>query len=365
HLLLASRRDSNTHNPGQGPNLMMEDVTLVGMTEDMNLNVALYGFVGLAQMAFPGRIRAYYMLGSHVTSEAVGASDVDIVMIFQDRFQEGELERFEFFRRYLSTLSRQPLDITAAEEARLLADGEVNLKQSSLLLLGEDIREHIPLMPKDKWLRFCMHRPFIFLERSRAHADDEPLRYPLSYPDPRGELYGYDHREHLEADGTRHRSTKELVTLACRLATAYVALKAGAYTFSKSSAIETHRQLVNDEWTPLFEEIYACRKRWGYRVPAEPQAREHLRALCARMLEAENHFLGLYKDYLLAELRQGEMRDRVLAARRLGLILYPGDEVLTALRELAGTAEEPLRQEALEAISRLEKHGAPVRQPAA
>jgi predicted nucleotidyltransferase len=342
----------------------VEDVTLVGMTEDMDVNATLYGFVGLAQLAFPGRVLAYFMVGSQATSEAVGASDIDVVMIFKDRFHEREQERFELFRRYVGPLCRMPLDITATEEARLLEDGEVNLKESSLLLMGEDIRERIPLMPKDKWLRYCMHRPFIFMERSRAHADDEPLRHPFSFPDAQGELYGYDHREHVEADGTRHRSIKELVTLACRLATALVSLQAGAYTFSKRSAIEAHRQLINDEWTPLFEEIYACRTRGGYRVPADPKEREHLRALCARMLEAENHFLGLYKDYLLAELRRGELRDRVLAARRLGLILYPGDEVLTALREQATTAEEPLREEAREAISRLEKHGAPVR-PAA
>lgn len=344
---------------------MMEDVMPVGMTEDMNLNASLYGFLGLAQAAFPGRIHAYFMLGSHVTSEAVGASDVDLVMVFQGRFQQGEPERFELFRRHVNALSRLPLDISAAEEARLLTDGAANLKTSSLLLLGEDIRERIPLMPKDKWLRYCMHRPFIFMERSRAHADDAPLLLPLAYPDAGGPLYGYDHRSHIEADGTMHRSIKELVTLACWLATAQLALRTGEYAFSKSAAIDAYRKQVNDEWAPLFGEIYECRKRWGYRVPQAPEDEAHLRSLCARMLEAENHFLGLYKDYLLAELRRGELRDRVLAAQRLGLLLYPGEEILTALREVADTAEEPLRQEAREAISRLEKHGAPVHQPAA
>lgn len=344
---------------------MMEDVTLVGMTEDMSLNASLYGFVGLAQVAFPGRIRAYFMLGSQVTSEAVGASDVDLVMVFQDRFQEGEQERFELFRRYIGSLSRLPLDVSAAEESRLLADGAGNLKESSLLLMGEDLRERIPLMPRDKWLRHCMHRPFVFMERSRAHADDAPLLLPLAYPDPSGPLYGYDYRPHIEADGTLHRSIKELVTLACWIATAQVALQTGEYAFSKSAAIDAYRKQVNDEWAPLFGEIYECRKRWGYRVPQAPEDEAHLRSLCARMLEAENHFLGLYKDFLLAELRRGELRDRVLAARRLGLILYPGDEILTALREVADTAEEPLRQEAGEAISRLVKHGAPVGKPAA
>jgi hypothetical protein len=340
----------------------MDDVTLVGMTEDMNLNANLYGFVGLAEMAFPGRILSYFMLGSQATSEAVGASDVDVTLIFRDRFQDGEAERFEFFRRYASSLSRVPLDLSGVEEARLLAEGAVNLKQSSLLLMGEDLRERIPLMSPDAWLRHCMHRPYMFMERGRSRAEDEPLRSPLAYPDAEGAMYGYDHRVHFEADGSMHRSIKELVTLSSWLATALVALKAGAYTFSKRDAVERYRQLVNDEWAPLFEEIYAHRKRWGYRVPEAPEDQAHLRSLCGRMLAAENHFLGLYKEFLLAELRRGETRDRLRAARQLGLILYPGDEVPTALRELAESApEEPLRQEARESLSRLERHGAPAR----
>ncbi len=341
----------------------MEDVTLVGMTEDMDLNAILYGFVGLAEMTFPGRIQAYYMLGSHVTNEAlVGASDIDLVMVFRERFQEGERERFDFFRRYVNMLSQAPLDVSVEEEARLLVDGAGNLKASSLLLMGEDIRERIPLMAKDKWLRYCMHRPFLFMERSRAHADDEPLPYPLRYPDATGALYGYDHRMHREADGSLHRSTKDIINTACWFAMSVLMLRAGEYAFSKSSVIDAYQKHVNDEWAPLLKQVYECRNRWGYRSPSAPEDEAYLRGLCERMLEAENYFLGLYKDFLLAELGRGELPDRVLAAQRLGLILYPGDEILNALRALAETAEEPLRQEARESIARLEKHGAPVHQ---
>jgi hypothetical protein len=337
---------------------MMEEVMLVGMTENMNLNANLFGFVGLAEMTFPNRIRSYFMLGSQATSEAVGASDVDLTLVFRDRFQDGELERFEAFRRHASSMSRWPLDLVAEEEERLLTQGAVNLKQSSLLLMGEDLRERIPLMPMDAWVRYCMHRPYLFMERGRSRAEDEPLRYPLAYPDAQGPLYGYDHRMHIEADGSMHRSFKELVSLTSWMSTALVALKAGQYTHSKSDAVEAYQKHVNDEWASLFSEIIASRQRWGYRVPQTPEDEAHLRALCGRMLGAENHFLGVYKEYLLAELRRGEPRDRVMAARRLGHILYPGDEVRGALRECAEKAEEPLRQEARESLSRLERSSA-------
>nr|WP_246357309.1 nucleotidyltransferase domain-containing protein [Pyxidicoccus fallax] len=308
-------------------------------------------------MVFPSRLRAIYLLGSHATSDAVTDSDIDLVLVFKERFQEGERERAERLRHFIGPLARFPLDLSAVEETRLLEHGEVNLKLSSVLLAGEDLRERIPLMPMDRWLRFCMHRPYMFIERARARAEGEPLRYPLGYPDPRGELYGYDHRETMDAQGQLHRGFKELVTLACRLATVEVARKAGRHTASKQDAIEAHRQHVNDAWTPLFVDIYECRKRWGYRVPEAPADREHLRGLCARMLDAENHFLASYKDYLLAEVQRGELPDRVLAVQRLGDILFPGDEVPAALKSLQDAPEEALREAARESLRKLEQYG--------
>lgn len=343
--------------------MLDEELPLVGMTEDLHINSVLFGVVGLYQMLFPGRLRACYLLGTHVTREAVEESDLDLTVVFKDRFQEGEREGCERARHYLGSLARVPLDVSVVDEAQLQAQGEVRLKLSSLLLAGEDIRERVPLMAQERWLRFCMHRPYMFMERARARSEGEPLRYPLAYPDPRGELYGYDYREAMDAQGNLHRGIKELVTLGGWLAAAAVA-RTGEYSATKRKTFEAHRQHVNDAWTPLFQDLYACRQRWGYRVPQAPADREHLRGLCARMLEAENHFLAGYRDYLLAELQRGEVADRVLAARRLGEILYPGDEVSAALKSLEASPEAALREAARESLRRLAQYGAPPRQPA-
>ncbi|QRO01040.1 nucleotidyltransferase domain-containing protein [Archangium violaceum] len=336
--------------------MMMEDVSLVDTTGNMEIDAALYGFIGLFQMTFPGRVRAYYLLGTQATNEAVGASDVDVCIVFKDRLQEGERERFQQFLHFCQPVSRVPLDVSIKEEARLLADGEVNLKHSSLFLMGEDIRERIPQMPMEKWIRTSMHQPFMYIERSRPRADEEPLRYPLGFPDPSGDFYGYDYRHMRMPDGSLQPSIKELVTMACRMATALLALQKGEYTISKSSTIKAHREHLHDEWTPLFEAIYESRTRWGYLLPTEPADRAHVRELCARMVELENHFLGLYRDYLLAELRGGALPDRIRAATRLGEILYPGEEVRAALKQLENE-EEPLRDAARESLARIEKYG--------
>jgi predicted nucleotidyltransferase len=334
-----------------------EEISLLFLTEHMQVDSALYGFTGLCHLAFPGRLRALYLLGSHASGEAVVDSDIDVTLVFKERFQEGEQERFERFRHYLGPLLSLPLDPSAVEEAQLLEEGAVNLKLSSQLLMGEDLRERVPLVPLERWVRSCMHRPYVFMERARARAEGEPLRYPLQYPDPRGELYGYDHRPVMDAQGNIHPGFKELVTLAGWLAAVEVALEAGQHVTSKEGAFQAHRRHVNNSRSALYEQIYACRKRWSYRVPERPEDRAHLRSLCAAMLEAENGFLERYKGYLLAELRQGREKDRVQAARRLGEILYPGEEVPAALRPLESAPEQALREAARESLERLERYG--------
>ncbi|NOK38246.1 nucleotidyltransferase domain-containing protein [Corallococcus exercitus] len=333
----------------------MEEVSLVGLTENMGVNALLFGFVGLYALTFPGRVRACYLVGSHATCEAVGESDLDLTLVFKDTFLPGEEDRFERFRMAVGPLARYPLDLNAVEEARLVAEGEVNLKQNALLIAGEDLRDRVPLMPLEAWTRHSMHQPYRFIERARARPEDEPLRFPLAYPDARGELYGYDYREVTDAQGNLHRGFKELVTLACRMATAVVALDAGRHTFSKRDAIQAHREHLNDTWTPLYESIFALRQKWGYRVPEDAAAKAALKDACARMLDAENAFLARYRDFLLLEVTRGTVRDRVLAARRLGDIAYPDAEVPQALERLLDSPEPSLREAARESLARLAK----------
>ncbi|MBN8228589.1 nucleotidyltransferase domain-containing protein [Corallococcus macrosporus] len=333
----------------------VEEVSLVGLTEDMGVNALLFGFVGLYALTFPGRVRACYLVGSHATSEAVGESDLDLTLVFKDAFLPGEEDRFERFRMAVGPLARYPLDLNAVEESRLVAEGEVNLKQNALLIAGEDLRDRVPLMPLEAWTRHSMHQPYRFIERARARPEDAPLRFPLAYPDPGGELYGYDYREVTDAQGNLHRGFKELVTLACRMATAVVALDAGRHTFSKRDAIQAHREHLNDTWTPLYESIFALRQKWGYRVPEDAEAKAALKDACARMLDAENTFLARYRDFLLLELTRGAVRDRVMAARRLGDIAYPDADVRQALERLLDSPEPSLREAARESLVRLAK----------
>jgi hypothetical protein len=47
---------------------------------------ALRGLIGIFEMLFPGRIRAYYAEGSYADRTAIASSDIDLVLIFKNSF---------------------------------------------------------------------------------------------------------------------------------------------------------------------------------------------------------------------------------------------------------------------------------------
>jgi hypothetical protein len=89
-----------------------------------------------------------------------------------------------------------------------------------------------------------------------------------------------------------------------------------------------------------------CRNRWAYLIPDNPHDRQRLRDLCARILEFENHHLSIRRTYLLNALRTGSPSARLAAARTLGGLLFPDQEIRDTLHaalgavEAAGAAEE-------------------------
>jgi predicted nucleotidyltransferase len=348
--------------PSKGVRAVLDEISLVGMTGNVELDMALYGVVGLGHIAFPGRVLGCYLVGSHANGEAVQASDVDVVVVFKGSLQPGEAERFMAFQRFCWLLGKVEVDVSLVAEAWLRERGAVHLKLSSLLLQGEDVREQLPLMSLELWLRECMHKPYQFIERSRPLAEDEPLRYPLRPPDPSGEFYGYDYRQLKGPEGALHPSTKEVMTLTSRVATARLALEAGVYAHSKRMAVQAYREHIGGEWAPLLEELFAYRERWGYMLPSEPAARARFRELCSRVVELENFFLPRYRDFMLAELERGALEERVLAAERLGQVIYEDNAATeAALERCASTGPEPLRQAAERSLARLRRFSAHAR----
>ena len=256
-------------------------LTLCATTGVAAVDQIIRGVIGLVELAFPARVRGYYIQGGYADGSAV-------------RFQRG-----------------------------------------TLLVYGEDIRDAIPLKPLDSYVRDTMHG--VYPLSARVRGNPAMLHFPLDYPDPEDIFYGYTKRQMRTIDGTLIQGTKDLVATTTMIASALVGLLAGQYTVAKQDSVAQYRRWVNDEWTALLEDsMHYCRGQWGYRVPDQAEDQARLRTLCARSLAFENYFYERYRPYLISELRHAELGPVRAAARRLSRLRYADAEVQAALSEAAG-----------------------------
>ncbi|MEV0289544.1 MULTISPECIES: nucleotidyltransferase domain-containing protein [unclassified Kribbella] len=289
---------------------MLMTPDLVESTGDPQCDQIVQGVVGIFEVVFPGRVRGVYLRGSRVSGTSVVGSDLDLFVVFKDRFVDGEYERAKALVSHCARLAPVLLEVVLVGERGLRRPEGIgialNLKLSTRLLYGEDIRPELPPYDADTYVRSVVHTPFLSYSYPRG-----PLNYPLEHVDPDGPFFGFD-----QWDG--EPSTKLLVGTVGWTATAIVALRSGQYVRDKTACVELYREHVADEWTELVAQVHElCRNQWHYEVPSVEADRKTLRAMCDRALDFQNHFLRLYRQYQLDELASGDP-DRVqLATQRL------------------------------------------------
>ncbi|HEU5424440.1 MAG TPA: nucleotidyltransferase domain-containing protein [Nitrolancea sp.] len=270
----------------------------------------------------PGRVQSLYLFGSHVDGSAAASSDLDLFVVTHGELAPGEADLIRALGQQLSFGSNE-LDLLPIGSAHLLRDGHWRLEANSRLVAGDDLRPSLPAEPFDSYLRRYTHAPYAYM--SQVLRGVARLDYPLDYPDPGGEFYGYDHEPRPPAPrDPAARDIRALVATACWIASLSVGLLAGQKVPSKSRAPAAYAEHVGDEWTGFVATVYRSGKeRWGYLAPADPAARAELRALCRDMLAFENAYLLRYRDYLLAELQAGPEARRVAAERLRDWVRYP------------------------------------------
>ena len=286
----------------------------------------------LFELSFPGRVSGYYLLGSHAEQSAVGSSDLDLELIFRGELAPDEGERAEELAQSCTLLCASELDIEVKDERQLAGGVWPNFKLSAKLIYGEDIRERLPLLPLIDWTRDRMHSSYWRL--IHLFHRPLPLRQPLHYPEPEAEFFGYTNRPVQLPDGREVPSTRDLIRVTSWAATAILAWKAGRYVAGKRDCPRLYRECFpNEEGVALLEDIFEyCRDRWHYLLPEEPGERRRLRAICARTLTFEKHFLTVYKDFLLSELRGPAAIGRELALEMLARLPLEDEEVSRAMR---------------------------------
>lgn len=320
-------------------------ITLAMATGDAAVDRILRGIVTLFEASLPGRVRGYYLLGSYADGTAVAISDIDLIALCAGALDASERALAARLVEGCALLSPTRLDITICDETSIEASsgGEtVLLRFDGHLLYGADTRASLSLPPLPVYTRETLAAARYFIADILRGV--ERLAYPLEYPDPEGEFYGYDaiHIPEWYAPGTQ-RGVKELVTTATRIARAQLALQAGRYAGSKGGSAAAYSEYVHDAWSDLPQTLYEQGKlRWGYAVPTAAKDRRALRSLCARMLGFENDLLARYRDELLALLRSGDAGDRAHAREQLRSLRYPGDaELHAALAEAEQASRQP------------------------
>lgn len=332
----------------------MKQIQLSYSTGQRKIDNIICGLIGLFETVFPGRIRSYYLVGSYADSSATPLSDIDIRVIFKDAFKAAEEEQMLRMRHYCRLISPISIDCPPLSEARLYYDKNwlhepLGIKAAGILLYGDDIRDSLPTPNLDAYVRNVTFVPVHRMARIRGQTP--PLIFPLTYPTPSGEFYGYDNL--AGPLGAKVPSTHWLVHMIGFAATSLIALQAGKVVTKKSDWLSMYQETINDQWTSLLEAIYLKGKQtWSYRLPDGEAERHELRELCRQTLAFENHYLTCYRDYLLAELRpvghawrqQTADHDRqCFAIKRLKDIVYPDKQIVAALGAI-DTDDVELRQ---------------------
>lgn len=273
---------------------------------------------------FPGRIRASYLTGSYAEGNAVEWSDIDIYILFKDAFvSEEEAAQAEQLGLSCAPLTPLRLDLHAESEQsqdNLPGFLRAAVKNTSILLYGEDTRERMSLPPREEYMRDATEVALQFL--LWLHQI-EKITYPLTYPDPDGAFFGYDQLQVLSDSSDRasaRQGIRILIETACRIGTALIAFKTDRSVSTKRESVQIYRELINDEWTSFLEAMFVKGKlRWSYNLPESEEEHAELRILCERMLPFENHYLRAHRAYLLAQ--QGSNNEATLQG--LKQVIYP------------------------------------------
>lgn len=276
----------------------MNDVVLKVSTGVQAVDDTLASIVTAFEQTFPGRIRAYYLIGSYAQRTAVPLSDIDGFVIFARHFEtpcEQTLAQHIAHQCALSSPVR--LDVGPCSEsdlAQLPPVIQVALKLGSRLVYGADIRETLPMPTFPMYTTAVMASAHQFIARLRKQTQLTTTH--VDYPDIHDEFFGYT-RKSIAAwyPPTVDAGTKELVATVSRIATAIVVRQTQQHVAGKQQAINLYQQHIGGKWAPFVAQTFECCKlEWKYLVPKTGHARHELRQLCQRMLTFEREFLQLY-----------------------------------------------------------------------
>lgn len=271
--------------------------------------------IGIYELIFPERIHSYYVTGSYAVGIPIQNSDLDVMIVFKEKFEDVEYEQADQLYLYLTELGEYYPDLKIIDEYGLHHPEGIDIistvfvKGASLHVYGEDLRDKIPLPPHHDFCWTLSDVAYYYLKVARNHP--EQLTIPLTHPNPDGHLLGRELTDHVD-----------IVLTTSLVAAAFVAIKSGQYVYSKSNITKIYKELIGDAWSDVVDDVFAtCRTAWGYKVPDNKTDHRKFRELCDQVLAFENAFLEDYIAYLKAESVLDDQTRRERANERLQNLL--------------------------------------------
>ena len=309
----------------------------IHQTGDTVIDSTLQEIITRFKATFPKQICSFYVEGSYADQSAVTTSDLDLRIVFHNSLATEQTQALA--KRLIEELAAQSpieLDIDITDEVTLRTNADPMFKLGAKLIYGEEIRTRIPLMPIGEWARRRMHAAYWLL--INVFGRPQPVRMPLAFPNPDIPFYGYANRTMQLADGQEMQTMRNLIRVTGWIATARIAYEAQSYVVRKRECVCTYRRVINDEWTALLTQIdQRCRTDWHYRIPANPTEQEELRAILAQTLRFENHFLAVYRQFVLVQLAETDRQAQEEARKFLENTPFADAAVIRALQRSAKT----------------------------
>lgn len=333
--------------------------TLVNGTGDSRCDQIVQGLLGAFEATFSGRVHSCYLRGSRASGSSVAGSDLDLYLVFNERFIDREEgERASHLCESCARMSPVLLEVQLIGERRLYdpdaLDAALDLQLGTRLLFGTDLRAGLPGFDAARYVSNVVHTPYY--SYSMPAPRGTRLIYPLLHIDPAGQFYGFDTWPIPGRDGADVPSTKLLVATVGWTATATVALRTGIYVRDKTASVQLYVEHIGDEWARFVAEVHdLCRNTWHYLVPTASADRRVLRELCAQALDFQNHYLRLYREYQLGELACGEAERQRLAVQRLDQIVFADTLVVGVLCELRHSNDASVRSEVTSTLETYER----------
>lgn len=124
------------------------------------------------------------------------------------------------------------------------------------------------------------------------------LTFPVRWPDPNGEFFGYD-RYGLWLGGDEYLPGTRILLNALTLgATAAVVLETGFGVGSKEESIQKYKTLVTP-WGDWLDALFArCKMDWHYQIPKRKLKRRELAQRLSAAKDFENHLLEMCRPVI-------------------------------------------------------------------